>query len=617
MKNPLSLSLLGCLFVLLVGGAVPGCGCSHAGGAGEDGGGPGGQPDLGPGPDGGGGPDMYAGCGLVTCASANATCGPIGDGCGGVLDCGTCKTGLCGATQPNVCGTGGTTGTSNCPNNGVTTISGTVVAPTDPAAGFGNPDPIYNATVYVPSGAIDAITTGATCDQCTKPQAAVVSATTGIDGKFVLTNPPTGNNVTIVIQLGKWRRVLTKNITPCVDNPLTTDDTRLPRKQAELSPYDNIPRFAIDTGNVDVMECVLRKMGIADSEFTNPAISGGVPTAAGRVHLYQADPTARGAHGGAVIDANTPTEDQLWGSQTTLNAYDAVLFPCEGGRDDESTTAQGNVINYANLGGRIFATHFSYVWLYNVMPFSSTATWAVDTHNYGSSTYDGLIDQTFAKGMALAQWLKQVAVGASTTLGIIPVGYVRHDFDLPLTSAQQWMYVKSPNPADFPVHYTFNTPVGAAPADQCGRVVFSDFHVENASGARDKAFPTECTNGPLTPQEKLLEFMLFDLTSCVAPDQPSCVKQTCQQIPATCGMQSDGCGGLIDCGTCPMGQTCGGGGTPNQCGAPNCTPITCQQAGAECGIIGDGCGGTVDCGACPTGQTCGGGGVANHCGGIG
>ncbi|MDP3218697.1 MAG: hypothetical protein Q8S73_31625, partial [Deltaproteobacteria bacterium] len=40
------------------------------------------------------------GCGLVTCASAGATCGPIGDGCGGVLHCGTCA-------APQTCGGGG------------------------------------------------------------------------------------------------------------------------------------------------------------------------------------------------------------------------------------------------------------------------------------------------------------------------------------------------------------------------------------------------------------------------------------------------------------------------------------------------------------------------------
>ena len=51
------------------------------------------------------------GCGQVTCASLNANCGLIGDGCGGTLDCGTC-------TTPQTCGGGGTFfqcgGTSGC-----------------------------------------------------------------------------------------------------------------------------------------------------------------------------------------------------------------------------------------------------------------------------------------------------------------------------------------------------------------------------------------------------------------------------------------------------------------------------------------------------------------------
>jgi hypothetical protein len=35
-----------------------------------------------------------------------------------------------------------------------------------------------------------------------------------------------------------------------------------------------------------------------------------------------------------------------------------------------------------------------------------------------------------------------------------------------------------------------------------------------------------------------------------------------------CGSVPDGCGGNADCGSgCPPGQTCGGGGTPNVCGA--------------------------------------------------
>ncbi len=51
--------------------------------------------------DGGGSVDKpFKGCGLRTCASVGATCGPIGDGCGGVLQCGTC-------TPPQTCGGGG------------------------------------------------------------------------------------------------------------------------------------------------------------------------------------------------------------------------------------------------------------------------------------------------------------------------------------------------------------------------------------------------------------------------------------------------------------------------------------------------------------------------------
>src|SRR5471030_648441 len=40
-------------------------------------------------------------CGLTSCSQQNAMCGPIGDGCGGAIDCGSC-------TTPESCGGGGT-----------------------------------------------------------------------------------------------------------------------------------------------------------------------------------------------------------------------------------------------------------------------------------------------------------------------------------------------------------------------------------------------------------------------------------------------------------------------------------------------------------------------------
>jgi hypothetical protein len=50
------------------------------------------------------------------------------------------------------------------------------------------------------------------------------------------------------------------------------------------------------------------------------------------------------------------------------------------------------------------------------------------------------------------------------------------------------------------------------------------------------------------------------------------------------------------------------------CFATGCAPTTCQAQGASCGSIPDGCGGTLECGACSGGQTCGGGGTPNQCG---
>jgi hypothetical protein len=105
---------------------------------------------------------------------------------------------------------------------------------------------------------------------------------------------------------------------------------------------------------------------------------------------------------------------------------------------------------------------------------------------------------------------------------------------------------------------------------------------------------------------------------CGAPDAGSCAPRTCQQQNIGCGPAGDGCGHSLDCGPCPTGQTCGGGGTPYQCGAPptggGCAPLTCARLGLGCGPAGDGCGGQLDCGTCTAPQTCGGGGVPGQCG---
>lgn len=87
-------------------------------------------------------------------------------------------------------------------------------------------------------------------------------------------------------------------------------------------------------------------------------------------------------------------------------------------------------------------------------------------------------------------------------------------------------FVKTPNPPSTRwVHgdttsgdpalffYTFNTPLTVPEQDQCGKVLFSDFHVAGSSSGSN--FPTECSGNSFTNQQKALEFMLFDLSSCI------------------------------------------------------------------------------------------------------
>jgi hypothetical protein len=81
-----------------------------------------------------------------------------------------------------------------------------------------------------------------------------------------------------------------------------------------------------------------------------------------------------------------------------------------------------------------------------------------------------------------------------------------------------------------------------------------------------------------------------------------------------CGQQSDGFGGLIDCGQCPSPLVCTANGCTWPADAGPCVPVTCQGAGFDCGQILDGCGHVLDCGTCGVSQFCGGGGP-HHCGG--
>ena len=559
-------------------------------------------------------------CQKLTCPDQGVSCGVAADGCGGTVSCGSCNVPqICGgAGKPGVCGcTGVCADVATCAKGKETSISGKVF---DPAGKL----PLYNVLVYVPNTkeTLAPFAPGLTCDQCgaTADGDPIVSTHTAPDGTFTLKGVPTGKDVPIVIQLGRWRRQFRLEVkSSCADNKIAGTTLRMPRNKGE----GDIPRMALLSGTVDGLECVLRKIGLDDSEFGNPGAASDP-----RVAFYKSDTigTSEGSTygAGAVIDGTTPGQAALFaptaGGKPAIQGYDLVLLACPGLPGAKDDGQEAALRDFANAGGRVFSTHYSYPWLTKRLtptasqptdgPFESVASWTPQDGAY--DTIDGSIDTTSnPRGKDFKAWLKAVNALAPDLFGFggtVSIAQSRRDASKVNPPTQRW--ISAPSQGDFPLHFTFNTPVGAANASQCGRVLFSDFHVQNAYNL-GKTFPEECPGGDLTAQEKILEFMIFDLGSCVQPYKPVCTPTDCTKQGFGCGAAGDGCGGAIDCGVCETG-ICGGAG-PGKCGAPVCKALSCADQGFECGPAGDGCGGPLDCGPCETG-ICGGGAKPGVCG---
>jgi hypothetical protein len=193
----------------------------------------------------------------------------------------------------------------------------------------------------------------------------------------------------------------------------------------------------------------------------------------------------------------------------TLEQYDVLMLPYEGGNYLRNATQLNNLILFANAGGRVYSSHFSYAWMYQNPPFNAVANWI------GSSTTlpDGTatVDTSFTEGQTLSQWLFDV--GASTTQGQIAISTIKHDFNGVNPPTQSYLKLNSNNDV---MQFVFDTPIPppSTTVNQCGRVLFNEYHVENPpSTPTNVPFPNECDlSAPMTPQEKLLEFSLFELT---------------------------------------------------------------------------------------------------------
>ena len=403
-----------------------------------------------------------------------------------------------------------------CPAGASTTVSGTVY---DPAG----KNPLYNIAVYVPNDAVQPLPSGATCDNCANlyTGSPIASALTDAAGKFRLENAPAGVDIPLVVQVGKWRRQFKlATVAACQDNPQADKLLRLPRNRSE----GDIPNIAVSTGGSDTLECLLRRVGVDASEF----VPGGSPQ--GRVQIFQGHSDKDSGDVSTAPNTAPPAPRSfaaLWNSVDSLLRFDIVLLSCEG--EETQHMNQQALHDYADMGGRVFASHYHYAW-FNTGPYANEnlATWKKGGNDIGKINAEIVTTlssgQPFVKGQALQSWLG--TVGALQN-GKLPIEDAKHNADISAANmpSQTWIVADQEAKAPSAVQYfSFNTPttptVGADfAAGTCGRVVFSDLHVGAASGDEPKQpVPQSCADDELSPQEKALEFMLFDLSSCITPD---------------------------------------------------------------------------------------------------
>ncbi len=461
-----------------------------------------------------------SGSGSGTCL----TCGDGGSGSGG--DGGNmvvCPQGL----QCNVQCSGGTT----------TTISGKVY---DPA----KKNPLYNIAVYVPQAPLQplpkGVPTGADACSCAAlfKSGAVVSAATGVDGTFKLTNAPVGNAVPLVLQIGKWRKVVTIDVKSCQDNPQPDKTLALPGTIPAGDTNDSMPDIAVSTGSADTLECLMERIGVPTSEY----VAGAGTT--GHVHVYSGGDATGASLAGQPeqppMPGAPPSYTSLWDTQAHLMPYDITLLSCEGG---ETFNAKPDILEqYLNAGGRVFASHYHYAWFTNpvesMQSYSPPADWGNNLASWmigtaGGAQSNGKIVQTlngstqpFVKGQALFQWL-----GLNGALGVLgapamelPIIPPRYNATVGPSNKASQSWINDDMNGDA-MYFSFDTPVNApaqpdgGPPNYCGRAVFSGLHVGGETMPADNPPPPGgCQNVDLSPQEKALEFMLFDLSSCVIPD---------------------------------------------------------------------------------------------------
>ena len=371
-------------------------------------------------------------------------------------------------------------------------ITGVVYAPN-------GADPIDRALVYVARGDVPPLPPGNECDLCKILSSGVwVQTHSGPEGRFTFDQVPVGQQK-VVIQLGRFRRIVSVDAACGQTIALTAEQSRMPRDKSE----GDVPRLAVATGPVDKIQDVVTKIGLKEFD------------------LYEGR--------GSSYSTPYPKLDTLLTDPVKLGGYHIVMLNCSDGFHNlvQSGPAVKNLQDFVNVGGRLFIDDLSYEFV--EWPFPKAIDFEPDpaSAKLGQETpQEPLDDAQMGKPVAsingtivqpeLKAWMANFP-GTMNADGTVKIeGWLSHWAVMHAAAPGTKVWVEgnveyyqstSGSPAGSGVRPLSASvdPLGPN-AKRCGRVAFNSYHtVPNNSS------PT----GPFLPQERILEYIFFRVADCL------------------------------------------------------------------------------------------------------
>jgi hypothetical protein len=263
----------------------------------------------------------------------------------------------------------------------------------------------------------------------------------------------------------------------------------------------------------------------------------------GSYDLYQ------GAEGLVEPSRALPAFSTLVNDLTTMKTYNIIFINCTKDAFESELEKPGvrdNLEQYVRAGGRLYVTDWSYDWIEQLgllAPFIDFEPGASndtpEPQNAAAIGERDLVVNATIKDPDLAEWLGLFPNTINGTL-------VRIEHFL-----FKWVIMHQTRPDDVKV-WVEGEIASCAPGDlgcaatsqirgvrpltvtfnfeNCGKVLFTSYHTEGRDDEWDvdfftgaeipnpKPFPQYCDSG-FSPQDRILEYLIFDIASCVKPVQ--------------------------------------------------------------------------------------------------